>query len=352
MFEFDKLLTNIYSSLTLWCHANGIPVFWLDIFVMVFAGAAILAVVLISVIFLVWWERKISAHFQDRLGPMRTGWHGVLQTIVDAIKLIQKEDITPTSADKRVFFWAPVICFTAALAAFIVIPFGKGLIARDLNIGILYILAITTFTVISILMAGYASNNKYSLLGGMRSAAQVISYEVPLTLSVLGAVMLAGSLSMVDIVQAQGPYFWKWYWLPQILGFGIYFTAATAETNRTPFDLPEAEQELVAGFNIEYSGMKFALFFMAEFASMFAVCAVATTLFLGGWQPPIPGLSFIPSWIWFVGKTLFLIFVMMWVKWTYPRLRVDQLMGFAWKFLLPLSFANIILTAFGVYIFK
>jgi NADH-quinone oxidoreductase subunit H len=239
-----------------------------------------------------------------------------------------------------------------AYLAYIVIPFGKGLIARDLNIGIVYIVAITSFTVISLLMAGWASNNKYALLGGMRSAAQIVSYEVPLTISLLGAVMLAGSLSMVDIVEAQGPYFWRWYWLPQILGFAIYFVAATAEANRTPFDLPEAEQELVAGFNVEYSGMKFAMFFLAEFVNAFTISAIATTLFLGGWQPPLPGLAFIPSWLWFFGKTFLMVFVLMWFRWTYPRLRVDQLMDFAWKFLLPLAFVNLILTGLGVYIFS
>ncbi|OGC94772.1 MAG: NADH-quinone oxidoreductase subunit H [candidate division Zixibacteria bacterium RBG_16_53_22] len=352
MLEFDKLLLSIYAALSAWCVSNGIPVILLDLAVMAFAAAAVLAVLLLAALFLVWWERKISAHIQDRLGPMRTGPHGVLQTLIDALKLIQKEDIVPASADKRIYFWAPVLSFVAAYMAYIVIPFGKGLIARDLNVGILYIIAITTFTVISLLMAGWGSNNKYALLGGMRSAAQVISYEVPLTISVLGAVMLAGTMSMNGIVEAQGPYFWKWYWLPQILGFGIYFIAATAEVNRTPFDLPEAEQELVAGFNVEYSGMKFAMFFLAEFVNMFTVSAIATTLFLGGWQPPVPGLAFIPSWIWFLGKTLFLVFILMWFRWTYPRLRVDQLMGFAWKFLLPLSFVNLFLTGLGVYIFK
>ncbi len=351
MLEFDGLLLNTYNFLLGWFQANGIPVVWLDLMVMVFAGAALLAVISLSTLFLVWWERKVSAHIQDRLGPMRTGPHGVLQTLADGIKLLQKEDIVPDAVDKKVFFWAPVVCFTTTLLAYIVIPFGKGLIARDLNIGILYIIAITSFTIISLLMAGWASNNKYALLGGMRSAAQIVSYEVPLTLSVIGAVMLAGSLSMVDIVRAQGPYFWQWYWLPQILAFAIYIIAATAEANRTPFDLPEAEQELVAGFNVEYSGMKFAMFFLAEFANMFTVAAIATTLFLGGWQPPIPGLDFIPSWVWFFSKTLFLVFIFMWFRWTYPRLRVDQLMSFAWKFLLPLAFANIILTALGVHFF-
>jgi len=352
MFELDQYLLSIYNFLIAWFISAGIPVVVLDLLVMLFAAIAIIAVLSISVLFLVWWERKISAHIQDRLGPMRTGPHGVLQTLVDGIKLLQKEDTIPASADKKVFFWAPVICFIAAYMAFIVLPFGKGLIARDLNVGILYIMAITSFTIISLLMAGWSSNNKYALLGGMRSAAQIVSYEVPLTFSVLGAVMLAGSLSMVDIVEAQGQYFWQWYWLPQIIGFVIYFIAATAEANRTPFDLPEAEQELVSGFSIEYSGMKFAMFFLAEFANLFTVSAIATTLFLGGWQAPLPGLAFIPSWIWFFSKTLFLVFVLMWFRWTYPRLRVDQLMSFAWKFLLPLAFINIFLTALGVYFFK
>ncbi len=352
MFELNKLLDNIYNGLHAWFVANGVSTIWLDLGVMIFAAAIILAGLLTLTLFLVWWERKVSAHFQDRLGPMRTGPHGTLQTIIDTVKLMQKEDVIPATADRKVFFWAPIVAFLAAFMGYAVIPFGKGLIASDLNIGVLYIIAITAFTVISLLMAGWASNNKYALLGGMRSAAQIISYEVPLTLSVLGAVMLAGTLSMNSIVEAQGPYFWHWYWLPQILGFGIYFIAATAEVNRTPFDLPEAEQELVAGFNVEYSGMKFAMFFLAEFVNMFTVSAIATTLFLGGWQPPIPGLAFIPSWLWFLGKTLFLVFVLMWFRWTYPRLRVDQLMGFAWKFLLPLAFINIFLTGLGVYIFK
>jgi len=352
MFELDGLLSGLYKIISDWFISHDIPVVWLDLLVMLFAAAAVIAALLLTALFLVWWERKISAHIQDRLGPMRTGPHGVLQTIADAIKLLQKEDIVPDAADKKVYFWAPVVAFVAAFLAYIVMPFGKGLIARDLNIGIVYIVAITSFTVISLLMAGWASNNKYALLGGMRSAAQIVSYEVPLTISLLGSVMLAGSLSMVDIVEAQGPYFWRWYWLPQILGFGIYFVSATAEANRTPFDLPEAEQELVAGFNIEYSGMKFAMFFLAEFINAFTISAVATTLFLGGWQPPLPGLAFVPSWIWFLAKTLFLVFVLMWFRWTYPRLRVDQLMDFAWKFLLPLAFVNLVLTGLGVYFFN
>jgi NADH-quinone oxidoreductase subunit H len=289
-------------------------------------------------LFLVWWERKISAHIQQRFGPMETGWHGVLQTMADGLKLIQKEDIIPAVADRRVFFWAPVLCFVAAFAAYVVIPMGEGLIVADLNVGILYIIAITTLTVISLLMAGWGSNNKYALLGGMRSAAQVVSYEVPLALSILGVVMVTGSMSMVKIVEAQsGWYGFQWNIFYQPLGFLIFLVAATAEINRTPFDLPEAEQELVAGFNVEYSGMKFAMFFLAEFVNMFTASAIATTLFLGGWNGPL-----LPSWVWFLIKTLVMVFILMLFRWTFPRLRVDQLMEFAWKVLLPLAFLNII----------
>ncbi len=351
MLELTGLFQWIYAIASSLFSSLGLSEIILDIFLMVLAGAAIIIFLALMALFLIWWERKVAAHFQDRLGPMMTGWHGWLQTIADAIKLLQKEDIVVANADRPVHFWAPVVAFASCFMVYAVIPFGKGALAADLNIGILYILAITTFTVISIVMAGWASNNKYALLGGMRSASQVISYEVPLTLSLMGAVIMAGTLSTGQFVEAQGPYIWKWFVWPQFLGFTIYLMASTAELNRTPFDLPEAEQELVAGFNIEYSGMKFAMFFLAEFLNMFTVGAVATTIFLGGWQPPFPALSFIPSWIWFLGKSLFIVFLIMWFKWTYPRVRVDHLLAFAWKVLLPLSFANLILTAAGVLIF-
>lgn len=338
MFELGQLFENIYlwgeNLFTQW----GIPLFWLELLGMLIVAVIILAFISLSVLFMVWWERKVSGHMQSRFGPMRTGWHGWLQTIIDAIKLILKEDTTPESADKIGFLIAPIIVFVSAFMAYICIPFGKGLIVKDLNIGILYILAITTFTVIGLLTAGWCSNNKFSVLGGFRSAAQIISYEVPLTLSILGVVILSQSLSMQSIVNSQ-KHIWEWYIFRQPLGFLIYIVAAIAEINRVPFDIPEAEQELVAGFNIEYSGMKFAMFFFAEFANLFLVSAIATTLFLGGWNGPL-----LPSWIWFFIKSFFLVFVIMWFKWTFPRLRVDQLMGFAWKFLLPLAFVNLILT--------
>ena len=340
--ELSGIFKYLYEQLV----ATGIPQGWVDFISMAVAAVIIFGFLSVCALFLVWWERKVSAHIQQRFGPMRTGWHGWRQTIADAIKLIQKEDITPSTADRAVFFWAPVVCFVAAFAVYVVMPFGKGLIVSDLNVGILYIVAITSFTIISLLMAGWGSNNKYALLGGMRSAAQIVSYEVPMVVTICSVVLFAGSLSMVDIVQSQAQIY-EWYIFRVPFGpiaFFIYIITGTAETNRTPFDLPEAEQELVAGFNVEYSGMKFAMFFLAEFVNMFTVSAIGTTLFLGGWQGP-----FLPSWMWFLGKTLVLVFVLMWFRWTYPRLRVDQLMEFSWKFLLPLAFANLILASLMKY---
>lgn len=312
-------------------------------------AAALFAIISLIVLFLVWWERKVSAHMQDRLGPMRVGWHGVIQTIADALKLLQKEDITPKAADRPIHFWAPVITFVAAFMVYVTVPFGKDLIVSDLSVGVLYIVAITTFTVIGLLMAGWGSHNKYSLLGGFRSAAQVISYEVPLTLALLGVIMISQTLSLGAIVSQQDNFF-KWYVWRQPLGFAIFWIAATAECNRTPFDLPEADSELVAGFVTEYSGMKFAMFFLAEFLNMFTASVLAVTLFFGGWMSPF-GPDFGPSWAWFLAKSFGFVFVLMWFRWTYPRLRVDQLMGFAWKVLLPLAFLNILLTGIGIYIF-
>jgi NADH-quinone oxidoreductase subunit H len=338
MFELDNLFKNIYLWAENLFYNWGIPQIIFELLSMVIVAGMIIGFITLAVLFLVWWERKVSGHMQSRFGPMRTGWHGWLQTIIDAIKLILKEDTTPENADKISFLIAPIIVFVSAFMAYICIPFGKGLMVKDLNIGILYIMAITTFTVIGLLTAGWSSNNKYSILGGFRSAAQIISYEVPLTLSILGVVILAQSLSMQTITNSQ-KHIWEWYIWRQPLGFLIYLVAGIAEINRTPFDIPEAEQELVAGFNVEYSGMKFAMFFFAEYTNLFLVSAIATTLFLGGWNGP-----FLPSWLWFFIKSFFLVFVIMWFKWTFPRLRVDQLMGFAWKFLLPLAFLNLILT--------
>ena len=341
--ELHGLFAWLYDRLA----ATGLPEPWLSIVRYTGLAALMFGALAVLALFLVWWERKISAHIQQRYGPMRHGWHGWYQTIMDAVKLLQKEDIRVMTRDRFVFFWAPVLAFVAAFLAYVTIPFGEGLIVADLNIGVLYIMAVTTFTVISLLMAGWGSHNKYALLGGMRSAAQVVSYEVPMVASILVVVLFVGSMSLVDIVQAQSGLIFNWFVFRLPFGpiaFATYLVAATAEANRTPFDIPEAEQELVAGFNIEYSGMKFAMFFLAEFVNLFTVSAIAALLFLGGWNGP-----WLPSWVWFIGKTLLVVLLLMLFRWTYPRLRVDQLMEFSWKFLVPVTFANMILGAWMKY---
>jgi NADH-quinone oxidoreductase subunit H len=300
-----------------------------------------------------WLERKVSGHIQDRLGPMETGgWHGWSQAIADAVKLLIKEDIIPAAADRKLFKLAPYLVFIGSLAAFAVLPFSARLVGADVNIGVYYVIAITSLVVIGILMAGWASNNKWSMYGAMRSAAQMVSYEIPVALSLLIPVMMAGTMSMTEIVQNQAGGFWNWSvfkTLPfSLVAFIIYFWASLAETNRTPFDLPEAESELVAGYFTEYSGIRWAIFFLAEYGDMFGVSAVASTVFLGGWYAPFPFLDFIPGPIWFIGKALTLVLVQMWLRWTLPRLRVDQLMHVCWKIFLPFSFANLLLVGLWI----
>jgi NADH-quinone oxidoreductase subunit H len=304
---------------------------------MVIIGAIVLAFIALSAMFSIWWERKVSAHIQVRFGPMRVGWHGVLQPIADVVKLLLKEDIVPSGADKWVWWLAPFFATVPAVMAFVAIPFGKNLIVKDLNMGILYIIAITSTGIFGIFMAGWGSNNKYSLLGGMRSAAQIISYEIPLVLSIVTVLMFSGSLSMQKIVAAQAG---GWFILkPSLfLAFFVYIISAIAEVNRPPFDIPEAESELVAGFHTEYSGMKFAMFFLAEYTNLFTISAIAATLFFGGWQGPL-----FPPLVWFLIKTYGIIFFLMWVRWSFPRPRVDQLMGFAWKVLTPVALINLII---------
>jgi len=341
LFNTKELISRISIFLEKVCWEYNIPSFVLTIAIMLVVAGIVAGFVAINTMMLVLAERKIAAHIQDRLGPMRVGFHGILQTIADAIKLVLKENLMPMAADKIMFFLAPIIVFTPALMAYIVIPWSPGVIVRDLNIGMLYLFAVSSIGVIGIIMAGWASGNKYSLLGGMRSAAQVISYEVAITLSILGVIMIVGSLKMGDIVEAQKDV---WYICWQPLGFLLYLIAAVAECNRAPFDIPEAESELVAGFHTEYSGIKFAMFFLAEYANIFVVSSVCTTLFLGGWQG-IPGVPVIlPPILWFLIKTYAIVFIFMWLRWTYPRLRVDQLMTFGWKCLVPLGFLNIFIT--------
>ncbi len=317
--------------------------------------ASVLGFISVFALFAIWLERKVSAHMQDRLGPMRVGgWHGWAQTIADGIKLFLKEDIIPAMADRKLFTLAPLVVFVGSFAVFVAVPFGDRLIVRDLNIGIFYILAISSLVVIGVVMAGWSSNNKWSLLGAMRSAAQVVSYEIPVALALLSVIMIVGSLSMQDIVKDQSGGFLNWFIFRNpftFLAFFIYFVASLSEVNRTPFDIPEAESELVAGYHTEYSGMRFSFFFIAEYANMFAVSAIATTIFLGGWQAPWGDPIVADGAIWFIGKATFLVFVQMWIRWTLPRLRVDQLMYIGWKVLTPFSFANIIGVGLWMYIF-
>jgi NADH-quinone oxidoreductase subunit H len=297
----------------------------------------------------IWLERKVSAHMQDRLGPMRTGgWHGWAQTIADMLKLLQKEDIVPTAADKTLHFIAPYLMFIGAYAAFAAIPFSSAYVGSDVNVGIFYIVAISSLTVIAILMGGWSSNNKWSLVGAMRSVAQIVSYEIPTVLAILAVVMIAGTLSLQEINRMQTGWFWNWYIFQKFpfvfVAFVIYFVASLAETNRTPFDIPEAESEIVAGYITEYSGMKFAMFMLSEFVNMFAVSAIAATLFLGGWNSPFGDFLSGPIWgaFWFLAKGMFFVFIQMWLRWTLPRLRVDQLMYVSWKVLTPWAFVCIV----------
>ena len=313
------------------------------------AGGTILifsAVALVAAMFGVLLERKISAWIQSRIGPIHTGPRGLLQTLADTIKLLQKEHIVPARADAVIFASAVVIVPLAALLDYVVIPFGATrwgpLIFRDLNIGVLYFAATSSLIVVGILMAGWGSNNKYALLGGLRSAAQLVSYEIPIGLVLVTIAMLAGSLSTVTIVHAQSRL---WFVASQPVSFLIFLVAATAEVNRVPFDLVEAESELVAGYFAEYTGMRFALFQLGEYGEMFAMAALAVTLFLGGWQGP-----WLPSVAWFLVKLYALVFVFMWVRWTYPRFRIDQLLAFSWKVLIPLALLNLVVTAFFVIV--
>jgi NADH-quinone oxidoreductase subunit H len=306
-------------------------------------GIGLVALVQINTLFLVWLERKVSAHIQLRLGPMEVGPHGILQTIVDGIKLLGKELITPRDVDRKLYVLAPIVVFTGVLASLIVIPFSDQLQVRDLNVGVLLIFAFSTFNVLAILMGGWSANNKYSLLGAIRCVAQNVAYEIPLLLVVLNVLLWTNSMKMSVIVETQS-HLWNVFWMP--VAATIYLICATAETNRAPFDIPEAESELVAGFHTEYSGMRFALFFLAEYSNMFIVAAVATTLFFGGWKsPPLLGFLPVPGVVWFFLKAYVLIFVIIWVRWTFPRLRFDQLMNFSWKVMIPVSLIHLVVYA-------
>jgi NADH-quinone oxidoreductase subunit H len=335
----------------------GAPEFVYVIVVAFILSNVMAGFVSVSAFWLIWMERRVCARFQNRIGPNRVGPQGLLQTIADAVKLLQKEDLIPTGADRLIFILAPFVCFAPVYMVLAVIPFDKGLSVTDLNIGMLYITAVSGMGVLSIVMAGWSSNNKYSLLGGLRSAAQIVSYELSPALVVLSVVLFTGTLSTQGIVEAQA-HNWNIFAMGPmgLVGLLIYLTASTAEINRAPFDMPEAESELTAGFSTEYSGMRFSMFYLAEFINMFIVSALLAAMFLGGWQPiaifghrileNIPGTSVaIPGYVWFFLKTYAVIFVIMWFRWTFPRVRVDQLMKLEWKILLPISFVNLLAVA-------
>ena len=397
-----------------------ILVFHIDIVRFVVAALVLLLLAPPVAFVIIYMEMKIIALMNLRIGPDRVGPWGTLLSTVHGLKVLMKEDFTPTRADAVVFTWAPVVVFAAAILSALVIPFAPGLYGQDFNLALLYFFAVGGMTVVGLLMGGWSSFNKYSLLGGLRSAAQIVSYEIPLTLSVVGVVILAGTLSLNQIVQQQSGWFFDWYAFRQPLGFLIFFIAATAEANRTPFDLTEADSEIVAGFATEYSGMRFGFFFFAEYINVFIVSAIISVLFLGGWNAPIPlphvalsidpgslglGLLFLVAlvpligtlvlaaplylvrsktrwWValivgfvlfnviaggvfflwayisfdavaglfWFLGKTFTLVFVFVWMRGTLPRVRIDQLMGFAWKWLLPASLLNLFVTALAVIV--
>ena len=318
----------------------------------------VLNATLVAVTYMVLLERKVIAWAQSRLGPMRVGPYGVLQPVADAVKLMIKEDITPVRADRWVFTVAPIISMVPALIVYAVIPFGPtvslfgrqvSLYITDINVGLLYIVSVASVGVYGIILAGYASNSKFPLLASLRASAQLISYEVAVTLTLVSVILMSGSLSMVSIVRAQEAS-GMWYVFVQPLAFGIFVIGSLAETNRAPFDMPEAEQELTGGFHTEYSGMRFALFFLAEYANMIVVSAVATTLFWGGWLRPFPNvealgfLDIIPSWTWFLIKSFLFLYFFIWIRATLPRYRYDQLMRLGWKMLIPLAIANLIVT--------
>ena len=318
----------------------------------------VLNATLVGVTYMVLLERKVIAWVQSRLGPMRVGPYGVLQPIADALKLMLKEDITPARADRWVFTLAPILAMVPALIVYAVIPFGEStrlfgrevsLYITDINVGLLYVVAVTSVGVYGIILAGYSSNSKWPLLASLRASAQLISYEIAVTLTLVSVILMSGTLSMVGIVRAQAEA-GVWFGFIQPVAFVIFFIGGLAETNRAPFDLPEAEQELTGGFHTEYSGMRFALFFLAEYANMIVVSSVATTLFLGGWLRPFAGVSalslldVVPGWCWFLLKSFVFLYVFIWVRATLPRYRYDQLMRLGWKVLIPLAIANLVVT--------
>lgn len=366
-------MTSIVDSLVKSFSSFNLDIAVLLPVITLIGGTVIFLIMAVNALIAVYFERKISAFMQDRLGPMEVGifgfkggkkfWGGIGQTLADAIKLLVKEDILPNNADKFLMILAPFIIFTGAFLTFIGLPFAQNIVISDFNIGIFYIFAMSSIGVIGVILAGWSSNNKWSLYGSMRAAAQIISYEIPIGLSLLLVVLVAGSLHLGDIVQWQADHRWFIFHSPfSFLAFFIFYISTIAETNRTPFDIPEAESELVAGWMTEYSGFRWALFFLSEYANMLIVSIVASIVFLGGWLSPLQIFNIFPdSWLildgpaiglfWVLFKAVILIFIMMWFRWTFPRLRVDQLMYLCWKVFIPFALANLFLVSLWELIF-
>ncbi len=357
MFDFSIVTTWIDEFLR-----NYLPEFWVLTIEFVVVGVILLALYCIIALILIYFERKICAAFQCRLGPNRVGPYGSIQSVADMLKMLIKEIIPINNTDKILFYLAPFFVVAASFLTFGAIPFGNGLQAIDFNIGVFYLMAVSSLGVIGILLAGWSSNNKYSMIGAMRSGAQLISYELSAGLALMTIVVLSGNMQLSSIIEGQKDC---WYLfqghIPAIIAFIIYLIAGHAETNRGPFDLPEAESELTAGYHTEYSGLQFGFFYLAEYLNMFIIASIATTVFLGGWMPfHVTGLDgfnqimdYIPSVIWFFGKAFVLMFLSLWVRWTFPRLRIDQLLNLEWKYLLPINMVNllvmVILVIYGLH---
>ena len=350
LYDFSHLTGSIHEFLSRYMSSG-----WVSFTELVLVGLVFLLFFAVLGLYLVYLERKVCAIMQNRVGPNRVGKWGLLQTIADLIKLLIKELIPIRKSDPFLFNLAPFIVIIASFMAMAALPFAKGLQAIDFNIGVFYVMAVSSLGVVGILLAGWASNSKYSIIGAMRSGAQIVSYELSVGLSLLSIVVFAGSMQLSIIVESQANGWWLFKGhIPAIISFIVFLIASTAEINRGPFDLAEAESELTAGFHTEYSGIKFAFFFLAEYINMFIVAAIAATVFLGGWMPLHIGnwegfnhiMDFIPPMVWFFVKTFFIIYIIMWFKWTFPRLRIDQLLTLEWKYLLPVSLVNIVIIAF------
>jgi NADH-quinone oxidoreductase subunit H len=339
-------VTNIITPATV----DALTKFGINLAIIIIKIAVVLGIGLLHVAYATYFERKVIGHMQVRLGPMRVGPHGLLQPFADGLKLFFKEDIIPADADKPVFYLAPIIFMAASMINLAVIPFSQNFVIADVNVGLLFIFAIAGLGVYGIFISGWASNSKYAFIGGLRSSAQVLSYEIPMGLSLVGVMIMAGSLNLNDIVNAQRDSIYGMYVIPQFVAFIVFTIAAIAETNRTPFDLPEAESELVAGYFVEYTGFRFALFFLGEYIAMFIMASLAAVCFLGGWSIPwyitkaLPFLNYVPGIVWFLLKVYAFIFFYYWIRATVPRYRYDQLMAIGWKILIPISLANIVVT--------